>query len=98
MVIIPRAWAHEEARRLPRYNAKRTDRIHHLIQDYVNTHPLVCGADPEERYQECERYVREQYSVGLTGLEFLLWPIISGAIAWLVGRLLDRSFPKEDAP
>jgi hypothetical protein len=93
VVIIPRDWAHEEARRQSDYDADRTDKIHRLIQEYVDTHPLVCGADPEIQIRECKEYVENHY--GVTGLEFLLWPIIAGAISWLVGRLLDRAYPKD---
>jgi hypothetical protein len=90
--MIPREWAHEEAKRQATYDRDRTDRIHRLIQEYVDTHPLVCGADPEIQKRECREYVLRNY--GCTGLDFLLFPIIAGAISWLVQRLLSRIYPE----
>lgn len=98
-MIIPREWAHQEAesglvaQNIGPIEPETVDKIHSLIQEYVDTHPLVCGADPSYQRRECAEYVKMHY--GLTGLEFLIWPIIAGAISWLVGRLLDRAYPKE---
>lgn len=98
-MIIPREWAHEEAESglleqhigpLPQASVNQ---IHSLIQEYCDTHPLVCGGDPQQQRRECEDYVKMHY--GLTGLEFLIWPIICGAISWLTERLLNRLFREE---
>lgn len=77
-------------------------RVHSLVDRWLASHgeaAIPYGADDTAREQEiaaCTEWViseyRECYGVPLVG--FLLWPVFSGIISWLVQRTLERMFPR----
>lgn len=74
-------------------------RVCELAEDWLsrNGSPAAAGGEHgfDEDVQQCSAWVCAQYQheFGIPVIGWLLWPVISGLINWLVQRTLARMFP-----
>lgn len=75
------------------YSDELHGRVDNLVQEFLNgTGRNVVGIWPERR-RRCDEFVRDRYwnSYG-NPLLFLMWPVVSALISWLVQKTLDELF------
>ena len=82
------------------YSRELHERIDLLIEEWLSRGggpDVRSGAsDFNQQVQECSAWVSTRYrqEFGIPVIGWLLWPVISGLINWLVRRTLERMFPR----
>lgn len=87
------------------YRPEVSDTISDLVNEYMEVNQdrgLICGGSESSQdtfKKQCASYVQFRYNqFGLTGLEWMLWPIISAFISWTVHRILDAWWANRNQP
>lgn len=82
------------------YSRELHERVDTLIEEWLSGNggrTAPAGANGfEEQVRECRAWVSTRYreEFGIPVIGWLLWPMISGLISWLVRRTLERMFPR----
>lgn len=66
-------------------------RVDALVQEWIASDAVSKSEEP------CGEYVERRYQAlyGVPVIGFILWPVISALIQWLVKRTLDELYPEE---
>lgn len=85
------------------YSRELHERVDTLIEEWLSRNggrTVRYGAsDFDQQVQECSAWASAEYHrrFGIPVIGWLLWPVISGLINWLVRRTLERMFPRGGA-